>query len=114
AGCFHVFGLYRKRSSRDRSLRLIGATTFGSSCALFFVFTSRSATFGFDAVFLVWLIALSLTLVFRFLLQILIAPTETSRHPRQVLMVGTGARAVRVAGELLAFRNRNYQLLGFV
>ncbi len=114
AGFFRVFGLYRKRSSRDQNLRLIGATTCGSLCALFFVFTSRSATFGFEAVLLVWINALSLTLVFRFVLQILIAPHETSSHPRQVLMVGTGARAVRVAGELLALRNQKYQLLGFV
>jgi exopolysaccharide biosynthesis polyprenyl glycosylphosphotransferase len=111
---FGVFGLYRRRSYHDGHLRMIAATACGSSCALYFVFTSRSATFGFDAVVWCWLIALTLTPIFRFLLRTIIDPVEISRAPRQLLVVGTGERAARVAAELQVLGNRNYQLLGFV
>src|SRR4030095_15895955 len=56
---FRAFGLYRRREPRNANLRLIGASACGSLCALFFVFTSRSASFGFEGVCLCWMIALS-------------------------------------------------------
>jgi exopolysaccharide biosynthesis polyprenyl glycosylphosphotransferase len=112
-GFFRAFGLYQRRSSRDANLRLIGASACGSSCALFFVFTSRSATFGFNAVVWFWLIALALTLTIRFVLRVLAAPIETS-HARSLLVIGTGERAARVTRELQASGSENYQLLGFV
>jgi exopolysaccharide biosynthesis polyprenyl glycosylphosphotransferase len=113
-GLFRAFGLYRRRSYRDGNLRLLAATACGSSCALFFVFTSRSAAFGYEAVVWCWLIGLTLTLIFRFLLRTLTEPAQVSSRPRQLLVVGTGARAARVAGELQALGHENYQLLGFV
>jgi len=113
-GLFRVFGLYRRRSYRDGNLRLLAATALGSSCALFFVFTSRSGGFGIDAVVWCWLIGLSLTLIFRFLLRTLTEPVQISSRPRPLLVVGTGERAARVAAELQTLGNENYQLLGFV
>src|SRR5436190_15620714 len=113
-GFFRAFGLYQRRSPRDANLRLIGASACGSSCALFFVFTSRSATFGFAAVVLFWLIALVLTLATRFLLRIMAVPMETGRHARSLLVIGTGERAARVIRVLQASGRENYQVLGFV
>jgi exopolysaccharide biosynthesis polyprenyl glycosylphosphotransferase len=113
-GFFRAFGLYRRRSYGDGKLRLMSATACGSSCALYFVFTSRSGGFGFNAVVWCWITGLTLTLIFRFLLRILTEPVHVSSRPRQLLVVGTGDRAARVAGELQAFGNESYQLLGFV
>src|SRR5215831_1977362 len=113
-GCFRVFGLYQKRSQLSAAVRLIGASVCGSSCAVFFVFTSHSATFGFDGVLSCWVIALSLTLIFRFILRILIDPIETNSTPRHLLVIGTGERAARVAGALQSRGNQSYQLLWFV
>jgi exopolysaccharide biosynthesis polyprenyl glycosylphosphotransferase len=111
---FRAFGLYRRRSYRDGNLRLLAATACGSSCALFFVLTSRSAAFGFGAVGWCWLIGFTLTLIFRFFVRTLTEPVQISSRPRQLLVVGTGERAARVAGELQALGHENYQLLGFV
>ena len=113
-GFLRAFGLYRKRAPRNANLRMIAASACGSLCAFFFVFTSRSATFGIDGVVLCWMIALSLVLIFRFFLRILNAPLENGSHARNLLVIGTGERATRVTGELRARRGENYQLLGFV
>lgn len=113
-GFVRLFGLYRRRSTRDANLRLLGASACGSSCALFFVFTSRSATFGFDGVVLLWVIALSLTLAVRFVLRLLATSMETGSHARNLLVIGTGERAARVTRELQTRGSENYQLLGFV
>jgi len=113
-GFFHAFGLYHKRAHRRANLRLIAATLCGSSYAVLFVFTSRAGAFGFGAVVWCWLIGLVLTLVFRFLLRTFTEPVATSSDPRHVLVVGTGARAARVAAELQRLGSENYQLLGFV
>jgi len=113
-GFFRAFGLYHRRPFHDGNFRLLAATAGGSSCALFFVFTSRSANFGLDAVVWCWLIGLSLTLIFRFLLRTLTEREQISSRPRQLLVIGSGERAARVAGELQTLGNENYQLLGFV
>ena len=113
-GFFQAFGLYQKRSPRDVNVRLIGATACGSSFALFFVLTSRSATFGIEAVVLCWMIALSVTLLLRFVLRVLTSPLDKSRLARPLLVIGTGERAMRVSAELRVRGSENYQLLGFV
>ncbi|HEX6186945.1 MAG TPA: sugar transferase [Pyrinomonadaceae bacterium] len=107
-------GLYRKRSRRYAALRLIAATACGSLCALLFVFSSNTGAFRFDAVIWCWIIALPLTLSVRLFLRNMTEPIATTKHPRQVLIVGTGARAARCARELRAPGNENYQVLGFL
>jgi len=112
--CFQIFGLYDKRRTRPGNLRVIAATLCGSSGALLFVFTSRARAFDLDAVLLSWIFALSLTVAMRLGWRLLTEPISVGRHPRQVLIVGSGARAARVAAELNALGSPNYQVLGFV
>lgn len=113
-GFFRAFGLYQRRADRYRVLRIMVATACGSSCALLFVITSRAGTFKVDAVLLTWIVASSLSLATRFLLRTLTEPASNRKYPLQVLIVGSGARAARVAADFYALGSPSYQVLGFV
>jgi exopolysaccharide biosynthesis polyprenyl glycosylphosphotransferase len=113
-GIFKAFGLYKARVNRDTTLRLLAATACGSLWALLFVFTSRAGAFKINALFLVWIFAAAMSIATRFVLRILTEPVPANRFPRQALIIGSGARALRLDGELTGRRRSEYQVLGFV
>ena len=114
AGIFNAFGLYKARVGRDNNLRLLAATACGSLGALLFVFTSRAGAFKISALFLVWIFGLAMSIATRFVLRVLTEPGPANQFPRQALIIGSGARALRLDGELTRRSRSEYQVLGFV
>ena len=111
----HAFGLYRKqRRNPDAIFRAVAASVCGGLFILLFMMTSRAGLFGINAVFLAWCLAILSTVAVRPLFNALSAPTTLSRHPRQVLIVGSGARALKLYRELNRKAGADYQVIGFV
>lgn len=113
-GIFKAFGLYKARVKRDTTLRLLAATACGSLWALLFVFSSRAGAFKINALLLVWIFSLAMSIGTRFVLRVLTEPVPANRFPRQALIIGSGARAVRLEGELTGRSPSEYQVLGFI
>jgi exopolysaccharide biosynthesis polyprenyl glycosylphosphotransferase len=111
----HAFGLYQKqRRNRDAIMRAAAASVCGGLFILLFMMTSRAGLFGLNAVFLAWCLAISSTIAVRLLLNALGAPTTLSNHPRQVLIVGSGARALKLYRQLNGKSGADYRVIGFV
>lgn len=115
SGICHAFGLYRKqRRNPDAIMRAAAASVCAGLFILLFMMTSRAGLFGLNAVFLAWCLAISSTVAVRLLLNALAAPTTLSNHPRQVLIVGSGARALKLYRQLNGKSGADYQVIGFV
>lgn len=111
---YRGFGLYRyRRLNWSATGRVFAATTLASSLSVVFVLTSRG-NFPFNTVFLVWLIALCLTLAARIFLHTVTGPAISSKHPRHILIVGSGWRAQRLCRNLNSRAGADYCVLGFV
>ena len=114
---FRAAGLYQNRNRQlnfETILRLIAASAGGSSFALLFVITSRAGAFGHDTVLVSWLLAVSLAIGVRIMLNALNGPETSWKHQRQVLILGNGRRALRLYRELNARPGADYRVLGFV
>ena len=93
----HTFGLYQKqRRNPDAIMRAVGASVCAGLFILLFMMTSRAGLFGLNAVLVAWCLAIFSTVAVRLLLNALAAPTTLSSHPQQVLIVGSGARALKL------------------
>lgn len=117
SGACRCFGLYRNQNrklSLETVLRLLAATLTGSSLALIFVVTSRAGAFRFDTVLVFWTFSIILAIAVRVLLNALTVSGNSGKHPRQVLIVGSGARALRLYHELSGEAATDYRVLGFV
>ena len=111
-----AFGLYQNpRLNLDTILRVIAASACGSSFTLLLMFTSRAGRFRLSTVFLSWILAVALTIAARVVLGALTGPTTLSKkHPRYVLIVGSGGRALRLYRDLSGRSATDYRVLGFV
>jgi exopolysaccharide biosynthesis polyprenyl glycosylphosphotransferase len=109
-------GLYDSpRLNRVVILRIVIACACGSFFALLFPLTSRSGAFRLSAVLWLWPISSSLSFLARFLLSPLAGESDLGRHePKQVVIVGSGARALNLYHEICRKGRDEYQLLGFV
>jgi exopolysaccharide biosynthesis polyprenyl glycosylphosphotransferase len=67
-----------------------------------------------DAVLLSWAIATSLTIFARLIISSLTGQTALRSTPRHVLIIGTGARALRLYHEISVKAGNVYELLGFI
>jgi exopolysaccharide biosynthesis polyprenyl glycosylphosphotransferase len=111
----HAFGLYRKqRRNPDAIMRAAAASVCGGLFILLFMMTSRAGLFGLYAVLFAWSLAIFSTVAVRPLFNALSAPTTPSNHPRQVLIVGSGARALKLYRQLNGKAGSDYQVIGFV
>jgi exopolysaccharide biosynthesis polyprenyl glycosylphosphotransferase len=114
SGVCHGFGLYKKqRRNAEAIMRATAASISGGLFILLFMMTSRAGLFGLSAVFLAWFLAISATVAVRLLLNPL-QPTTPRKHPRQVLLVGSGARALKLYRRLNQRSGADYQVIGFV
>ncbi len=115
SGICHTFGLYRQeRRNPETIMRAAAASVCGGLFILLFMMTSRAGLFGLNTVFLAWGLAISATVAVRLLLNALAAPTNLSNHPRQVLIVGSGERALKLYRRLNGKSRADYQVIGFV
>ena len=116
ANIFDRSGLYDSpRFNRVRILRIVIACACGSFFALLFPLTSRSGAFRLSAVLWLWPISSSLSVLVRFLISPLAGESSLGRHElKQVVIVGSGARALSLYHEIRRRGNDEYQLLGFV
>jgi exopolysaccharide biosynthesis polyprenyl glycosylphosphotransferase len=111
----HAFGLYRKqRRNPDAIMRAAAASVCGGLFILLFMMTSRAGLFGPDAVLLAWGLAIFSTVAVRPLFNALSAPTTPSSHKRHVLIVGSGARALKLYKQLNGNAGADYHVIGFV
>jgi len=113
---FGILGLYEWRRIIIRSQELstaVGASTIGSSFTLIFVLQSASGAFDAGVVLYFWLAATGLVLLLRSFLRTLAFNAPTS-GTRDVIIVGTGPRALSVCRQLSADRRAGYNVLGFV
>jgi len=111
----HAFGVYKsRRPNWDAVRRMAGATTVASGFAVIFVVTSRSGAFRLSTVLLAWIIALSLSISARMVFSTLAGPATLSKHPRHILIVGTGGRTLRLLQSMNGRANTDYRILGFV
>ncbi|HVQ36032.1 MAG TPA: sugar transferase, partial [Pyrinomonadaceae bacterium] len=115
SGVCHAFGLYRThKRNPDAIIRAASASVCGGLFILVFMMTSRAGLFGLNAVLLAWFLAVASTTAVRLVLNALGAPTTLSSQPRQVLIVGSGARALRLYRQLIQRKAADYQVIGFV
>ena len=111
----HSFGLYRnQRRNPDAIMRAAAASLTGGLFILLFMMTSRAGLFGLSTVLLAWCLAISSTVAVRLVLNALEAPTTLSKQARQVLIVGSGARALKLYRQLNERSSGDYQVIGFV
>jgi exopolysaccharide biosynthesis polyprenyl glycosylphosphotransferase len=111
----HAFGLYQKqRRNPDAIMRAVAASVCGGLFILLFMMTSRAGLFGLNAVLLAWCLAIFSTVAVRPLFNALSAPTILSSYPRQVLIVGSGARALKLYRQLNGKAGADYHVIGFV
>lgn len=115
SGVCHMFGLYRvQQRNRDATMRAIAASVCGGLFILVFMATSRAGLFDLKSVFVAWCLAIGATVTVRLLLNALGTPTTRNNQPRQVLIVGSGARALKLYRELIGRSAADYQVIGFV
>jgi exopolysaccharide biosynthesis polyprenyl glycosylphosphotransferase len=114
---FRVAGLYQNQNRKlhvGTILRLIAVSAMGGSFAVLFVITSRAGAFRLDTVLVTWLLAVSLAIGVRIMLNALSGPGTSWKHQRQVLIMGSGGRALRLYRGLNARPGADYRVLGFV
>ena len=89
---FHTFRLYdaQRRSYREEALRVFGAVTAGSICALVFPLFSVSGSITVGDVGHFWLVSLGLCLALRTATRAV--QSINRRHSLRTIIVGTGRR----------------------
>jgi len=113
---FGIAGLYEWRRITHRSQELgavIAASTLGSLYTLIFLFHSASGAFHAGTVLYYWVTATGLALLLRSFLRTLAFAAPAS-GAQDVIIVGSGPRALRVYRQLSADRRAGYNVLGFV
>ncbi|MBC7791538.1 MAG: sugar transferase [Anaerolineae bacterium] len=113
--CLVIFGLHqatRGRSRSDEFKRVIGACTLGTLPAAAFPLVMRASQFGIVDLVLVWTTSIALTYLIRLALTAGVRPRLTAA--RQVIIVGSGPRAIRLYDELSASREPRYNVVGYV
>jgi exopolysaccharide biosynthesis polyprenyl glycosylphosphotransferase len=113
---FAVFGLYDaalRTSRRQEAVQVLAACSLGALVTLPFVFTSITGAFQLQSVALFWVCVLPMTLLTRSLLRVRLVPGARARN-RQVLIVGSGPRALKLFSQLAAAPHARELVVGFV
>jgi exopolysaccharide biosynthesis polyprenyl glycosylphosphotransferase len=107
-------GLYQwrhVRRRREEAARVLVACTVGGVCALIFPLISKTGAFSFAAVLYLWLGTIWATLGLRYVVRKV--STQGATGVREILIVGSGPRALKVYHELCE-RAGLYRVVGFV
>jgi exopolysaccharide biosynthesis polyprenyl glycosylphosphotransferase len=108
-------GLYDEKwigSRRAEAIRILAAVTAGSAVALVFPVISVSGAFSYLAIGYYWIGSAVIMLLFRAGIRALL--NVRSRKVLDVLIVGSGPRALRVYRDLCEHRANTHRCLGFV
>jgi exopolysaccharide biosynthesis polyprenyl glycosylphosphotransferase len=111
---FHTFRLYdaQRRSYREEALRVFGAVTTGSICALVFPLFSVSGSITVGDVGHFWLVSLGLCLALHTATRAV--QSINRRHSLRTIIVGTGRLAQQVQRRLANTQEHEYDIVGFV
>lgn len=100
---------------RDEAQRVLAACTLGSLCTLIIPLASDGGTFTQLTVVYFWGAAVVTTLLTRHVVHVLTPEwTPLGHHPRRLLILGSGPRALRLYHSILDHQETNYRILGFV
>jgi exopolysaccharide biosynthesis polyprenyl glycosylphosphotransferase len=113
---FSLFGLYdaaRLRTPRVEALRVIGASSTVSATTVLLLLTGEGNTLRSGSILLFLLFTIVGTLSLRHVTRLLVAGQRVS-SPRQVLIVGSGPRALKMYRELVAHPRSSHEVVGFV
>ncbi|MBA4157294.1 MAG: sugar transferase [Gemmatimonadetes bacterium] len=113
---FVLFGLYDVRvriSVKEEALRVFAACTVGTLITLPFLLTSRSGAFQVRTLFYFWIGVVVANLLTRYLFRVTPFPSRSSTT-RDVLVVGSGPRAINLYRKLTADSQHRYRILGFI
>jgi exopolysaccharide biosynthesis polyprenyl glycosylphosphotransferase len=111
----YQWGLYDWAHVRVRKrefLRMLGACTTGSALAVIFPAISVTGAFGIDTVLQFWVGSVVVLPLLRVGLRSLVVWSD--REQRDVVIVGTGPRALRLFDDLQADREQPSRVVGFV
>lgn len=112
-----LFGLYQinKHTRVSEMARVIAASFVGSLLLIPLALTSRTGNFGFQAIFVFWLVSAASMILSRGAVRSLFSyVTGTTSHPRNILLIGSGPRALRMQQELSHSRAVEHNFIGFV
>lgn len=111
----HGVGLYDEKlvgNRRAEALRILGAVTAGSAVALIFPLISVTRAFTHLAIVYYWIGSMVSMLLFRMAIRALL--NSRSLKVQDVIIVGTGPRALGLCQELSEHHENRYRVLGFV
>lgn len=114
---FRFFGLYQinRHTRASESLRIVVGSLCGSSMLVPLVVTSRTGSFGYEAVLAFWVVsALAMILSRSAVRSIFSYVTATTAHPRNILLVGSGQRALGIRHDLSRTRAVEHNFIGYV
>jgi exopolysaccharide biosynthesis polyprenyl glycosylphosphotransferase len=112
---FHLFGVYDAAKSccvRGELYRAFTASSCASLVALVFPVLSRSHAFGWVVVLHFWVAATSAVIAVRALRRTL--EKHIVRDRRDIIILGSGPRALDFSREIQQKHSTNYRVLGFV
>jgi exopolysaccharide biosynthesis polyprenyl glycosylphosphotransferase len=115
--CFAVFGLYRRSpgSLLANAVRIVLACSAASLALTVFTLASRSGAFGLTVIASFWAVAVVIELLGR--TAIALAARYATHHAREiknVVIVGSGPRAIWLDESIRQHHPRDYVVLGFV
>jgi exopolysaccharide biosynthesis polyprenyl glycosylphosphotransferase len=113
---FALFGLYDealRTNRKEEAVRVLGACSVGAIATVPFLLTSNSGSFQLDTVLLFWVCVVITTLAARLLLRTRLVPTLPAKT-RDVLVVGSGPRALNLYHRLTHTPNSGSNVVGFV
>jgi exopolysaccharide biosynthesis polyprenyl glycosylphosphotransferase len=111
---FRLLGIYNavQRSFRQEILRVFAASSLASIFALLFPAMSKTHSFGWPLVLYFWVWVTVATITVRAVGRIL--TKYIGPQPREVIIVGSGQRALNLYQEIQKKAPREYRVLGFV
>jgi exopolysaccharide biosynthesis polyprenyl glycosylphosphotransferase len=111
-----LVGMYSWSHIKRRRMEMVRvALAFGliSAAALVFPAISATGAFRYSAVLYFWVTGTAVTMLLRTVVRSLVAIPESGTK-REVIIVGTGPRAVRLLAELQDTRPGEYHMVGFL
>ena len=112
---FTLAGVYletRRSNPRQETRRLLAASSVASSFVIMFPASSQSQAFTWPSVFYFWTLTTAATIMLRIVVRTCMKYAVVK--PQQIIIVGSGPRALSMYQEMQEMPEQNYRVLGFV